>query len=142
MARVVLAAVATVMVMAACEQKPPGDKPASTSAGAVDTKGGAAGPDTGKAAATPSPAPAALAPKAAGPSGASENAALAGKVKSALAAEPGLKAFAIDVNASGGAITLFGTVDTRANRERAAKLASGVDGVKSVQNNLVLVSGS
>ncbi len=142
MARAVLAAVATVLVMGACEQKPPGDKPASASAGAVDTKGGAAGTDTGKATATPSPAPAAPAPKAAGPSGASENAALAAKVKSALAAETALKPLAIDVNASDGAVTLFGTVDTRASREKAAKVAAGVEGVKSVKNNLVLVKGS
>ena len=143
MARAVLTAVASILMvgLAACEQKPQGGKAASESAGTLDGKGGEAGQDAGKAA-NPSPAPAAVAPKAVEPLGASENAALAAKVKAALAAEPGLKALAIDVNASGGAVTLFGTVDTRANRGKAAKLASGVEGVKSVQNNLVLVSGS
>ncbi len=141
MARAVLAAAAIVLLVSACEQKPPANRPASESAGAVDKKSGAGGLDVGKTA-TPSPAPAAGAPKAAEPPGARENAALAGKVKSTLAADPGLKAFAIDVNASGGAVTLFGTVDTRTNREKAAKVASGVEGVKSVRNNLVLVSGS
>lgn len=141
MARAALAVAATVLVVGACEQKPPADKTASESAGAVDRKDGAARQDAGKTG-TPSPAPAAVAPKAAEPPGARENAALAAKVKSALAAEPGFKAFAIDVNASVGAVTLFGTVDTRANREKAAKVASGVEGVKSVKNNLVLVSGS
>ncbi len=143
MARSALAALATVLVvgLAACEQKSPADKPASGSAGVVDKKGGAADQDVGKAA-TPSPAPAAGAPKAAESPGASESTALAAKVKSALAADPAIKSFAIDVNASDGAVTLFGTVDTRANREKAAKVASGVEGVKSVKNNLVLVSGS
>ena len=138
MARAVLAAAVAVLLVGACEQKPPAN--ASESAGAVDKKGSAAVQDAGKAA--PSPAPAAAAPKAVEPAGASENAALAAKVKSALVADPGLKSLAIDVNASGGAVILFGTVDTRENRDKAAKVASGVAGVKSVQNNLVLVSGS
>ena len=138
--RAALVAAATVLALSACDQKPSVN--AGETAAAVDRKGAAA--DAGKAAATPGPAPAAAAaaPKAGEPSATGENAALATKVKPALAAEPELKVLAIDVNASGGTVMLFGTADTRANRERAGKVASGVEGVKSVQNNLVLVKGS
>lgn len=135
--RAALVAAATVLALSACDQKPSGN--AGETGAAVDGKAGA---DAGKAAATPGPAPAAAAPKAGEPSATGENAALAAKVKSALAAEPELKMLAIDVNASGGTVMLFGTADTRANREKAGKVASGVEGVKSVQNNLVLVKGS
>jgi osmotically-inducible protein OsmY len=39
-------------------------------------------------------------------------------------------------------VTLFGTAPTAADRERAARVAAGVDGVRSVMNNLVIVAGS
>jgi hyperosmotically inducible periplasmic protein len=70
------------------------------------------------------------------------NAELAGKVKSALRAAPGLGDLAVDVVAADGAVTLFGTADTRNNIEQAGKVASGVPGVKSVQNKIVVVRGS
>jgi len=71
-----------------------------------------------------------------------ENALLAAKVKSALGADPALKMLAIDAGASDGVVTLYGTADTRAHREKAAQVASGVAGVKSVKNELVIVAGS
>ncbi len=71
-----------------------------------------------------------------------EDAALAAKVKSALGADPVLKLLAIDARASDGVVTLYGTANTRARREKAAKVASGVPGVKSVKNELVIVAGS
>jgi osmotically-inducible protein OsmY len=67
---------------------------------------------------------------------------LAAKVKSALGADPAVRLLAIDAKASGGVVTLYGTADTRAHREKAAKVASGVPGVKSVKNELVIVAGS
>jgi BON domain len=70
------------------------------------------------------------------------NAELAGRVKSALRAAPGLGDLAVDVVASDGAVTLFGTADTRENIEQAGKVASAVPGVKSVQNKIVVVRGS
>jgi hyperosmotically inducible protein len=70
------------------------------------------------------------------------DAALTAKVKSALIAEPGLNSLTIDVDVSGGIVTLRGTADTPANRDKAAQLASNVDGVKSVNNDLVVVKGS
>ena len=82
------------------------------------------------------------APKPAEPPPVDENKVLAGKVKSALGADPVLKTLAIDAGASDGVVTLYGTADNRRNRDKAAKVASGVPGVKSVKNELVIVAGS
>jgi len=71
-----------------------------------------------------------------------EDSALAAKVKSALGADPVLKFMAIDAGASDGVVTLYGTADTRAHREKAAQVTSNVRGVKSVRNELVIVAGS
>ena len=71
-----------------------------------------------------------------------EDSALAAKVKSALGADPALRLLAIDTGVSSGVVTLYGTADTRAHRERAAQVASSVAGVKSVSNQLVIVAGS
>jgi osmotically-inducible protein OsmY len=71
-----------------------------------------------------------------------ENKALANKVKSALGADPALKFLAIDAVASDGAVTLYGTANNRALREKAARVAADVPGVKSVRNELVIVAGS
>jgi osmotically-inducible protein OsmY len=71
-----------------------------------------------------------------------ENKVLAGKVKSALGADPALKMLAIDAGASDGVVTLYGTADNKKNRDKAAKVAGGVPGVKSVKNELVIVAGS
>ena len=70
------------------------------------------------------------------------DAALAAKVKSALGAEKGLNAHAIDITARDGAVTLFGTADTAALRDQATKIAAGVQGVKSVENRMAVVKGS
>jgi len=71
-----------------------------------------------------------------------ENKMLAGKVKSALGADPALKMLAIDAGAADGVVTLYGTADNKKNRDKAAHVASGVPGVKSVKNELVIVAGS
>jgi osmotically-inducible protein OsmY len=71
-----------------------------------------------------------------------ENKVLANKVKSALGADPALKFLAIDAGASDGVVTLYGTANNGALREKAARVASGVPGVKSVRNELVIVAGS
>ena len=49
---------------------------------------------------------------------------------------------AIDATASEGIVTLVGTADTLAHRNKAAQVAAAVAGVKSVKNNLVILSGS
>ena len=124
-----------VLGMAACDAISPADKAAASKAPQVTRE---AMPASGKADAKTEPTKG-----AAGASAAEKaNAGLAAKVKAALADSPALKTLGIDVTAADGAIILFGTVDTRANRDKAEKIASGVEGVKSVTNNLLLVRGS
>lgn len=67
---------------------------------------------------------------------------LAGRVKAALAAERNLNAHGIDVVARNGAVTLYGTAETRMRRDMAEKIAARVEGVKSVDNKLAIVAGS
>jgi osmotically-inducible protein OsmY len=64
------------------------------------------------------------------------DAAITGSVKTALIAEPGLKALQIDVDTKGGVVTLNGTVDNMANKARAIDVARSVTGVVSVVDNL------
>ncbi len=71
-----------------------------------------------------------------------ENKLLANKIKSALGADPALKTLAIDAAVADGAVTLYGTANNRAIREKAARVVADVPGVKSVKNELVIVAGS
>jgi len=68
--------------------------------------------------------------------------ALAARVKQALEGEVKIYAAGIDVTAAQGAVTLWGTTASADERARAAKLASGVEGVKSVENRIAVVKGS
>jgi|SRR5882762_1881621 glucose/arabinose dehydrogenase len=71
------------------------------------------------------------------------NKELAAKVKQALdAPDSKLPAGAIDVTATEGRVSLWGAVPTAAQRTRAAQIASKVDGVKGVDNQLKVVKGS
>jgi hyperosmotically inducible periplasmic protein len=67
---------------------------------------------------------------------------LASRVKQALEGEAKIHAAGIDVTAADGAITLWGTTASADERARAAKLASGVEGVKAVENRIAVVKGS
>jgi hyperosmotically inducible protein len=67
---------------------------------------------------------------------ATKNAALTGKVKSALAADVGLKTLKIDVDSSEGVVTLKGNVDSEDTRRRAEATAKKVSGVTQVRNEL------
>src|SRR5262245_3465693 len=64
------------------------------------------------------------------------DAAISGKVKSALVADPTAKAYQIDVDTKDGIVELNGFVDSAAGKTAAARVASTVDGVKGVDNNL------
>jgi hyperosmotically inducible protein len=66
------------------------------------------------------------------------DAALTGKVKSALAADVGLKTVtSINVDTDkGGVVTLKGKVDSADMKKRAEAVAKKVSGVKSVKNQL------
>lgn len=87
--------------------------------------------------AAPAPAPASAVRVDMDPDG-----ALALRVKHALEGEPKIHAGGIDVTAASGAITLWGTAASAAERARAGKLASGVEGVKAVDNRIAVVKGS
>jgi len=67
-----------------------------------------------------------------------DDAAITTKVKAAVLAEPGLKSLAIDVDTKDGVVTLAGSVQSPELKERAVTLAQRVDGVRSVQDQLVI----
>jgi hyperosmotically inducible protein len=67
---------------------------------------------------------------------ATQNAALTGKVKSALAADVGLKMVKIDVDSSEGVVTLKGNVDSADTKRRAEATAKKVSGVTEVRSEL------
>jgi hyperosmotically inducible periplasmic protein len=135
----VIAACALVLGLTGCDQiqslwKSKSDStPAPAAANTVAPPAQPQPVEMAKAADTPKPAEA---PPA------TEDTSLAAKVKSALSSEPGLKALGIDVGVSEGVVTLYGTADTRAHREKAAQVAAAIPGVKSVKNEMVIVAGS
>lgn len=68
---------------------------------------------------------------------ATKAAALTGKVKSALAADVGLKTVRINVDSDdAGVVTLKGNVDSADTRQRAEATARKVSGVTEVRNEL------
>lgn len=68
-----------------------------------------------------------------------KDATLTTKVKSALAADVGLRTLTgISVDSDGSTVTLKGSVDTDTNKRRAEQVARGVDGVASVKNELTV----
>lgn len=67
------------------------------------------------------------------------DATLTTKVKSALAADVGLRTLTgISVDSDGSTVTLKGSVDTDTNKRRAEQVARGVSGVGSVKNELTV----
>jgi LysM repeat protein len=54
----------------------------------------------------------------------------------ALAEDADLRAFSFEATVRGGVLTLMGRVETAAQRERAAEVAAGVEGVTSVENRV------
>jgi len=85
------------------------------------------------------PAPEAKAPEAPKPD---PNKELAARVKKALEGEAKIQAAAIDVTAADGKVTLWGTAANAAERKRAESVASKIDGVRSVDNEIKVVKGS
>jgi hyperosmotically inducible periplasmic protein len=70
-----------------------------------------------------------------------DDSAITTKVKSALVAEPGLKSLGINVDTVAGVVTLRGTADSQEKRQKAELVASTVEGVRWVKNQLVVVPG-
>ena len=117
---------ALLLSLAACSDDPPPAKPAAPAAPTPQAE-------------TPKPAAEAKAPEAPKPD---PNKELAQRVKQALEGEAKVQAAAIDVTAADGRVTLWGTTATAGERNRAGQVASKVDGVKSVDNQLKVVKGS
>lgn len=70
-----------------------------------------------------------------------DDAAITGKIKSAMVAEPGLKAMQVNVDTKDGVVTLTGNVDSQQDIDRAREIAQKTDGVKSVNNQLTVKKG-
>ena len=126
--RIAVAAGLLTFALAGCGDDPPPPKPVAKA--------------PAPAAAPKADDKAAPAAKPADAGGTSTDRSLAARVKEALLAEKSLNAHGIEVDARNGAVTLFGTVENKARREQAAKIAAGVDGARSVENKLVVVAGS
>ena len=94
----------------------------------------------------PAPPPVAVAPKPEPkpePPKPDPNKELAALVKRTLEMPDNkLPSGAIDVTAAEGKVSLWGTVESDAQRRRAAQLAAKVDGVKGVDNQIKVVKGS
>jgi len=114
------------LALAACSEPPPPPKPAAP----------AAPPPQAEA---PKPAPEAKAPEAPKPD---PNKELARRVKQALEGDAKIQGAGMDVTAADGRITLWGTTATAAERNRAGQIASKVEGVTAVDNQLKVVKGS
>jgi osmotically-inducible protein OsmY len=65
-----------------------------------------------------------------------DDAILSSGVLEAFAADPDLRRYDITVNARGSLVTLLGRVDNEAHRQKAERVALGVDGVSRVENQL------
>ena len=70
-----------------------------------------------------------------------DDATVTAKVKSAFVAEPNLQALIIDVDTTAGVVTLKGTADTVEQKQRAEQIATTVQGVRSVKNELMVGRG-
>uniref|UniRef100_Q47ED4 Transport-associated protein n=1 Tax=Dechloromonas aromatica (strain RCB) TaxID=159087 RepID=Q47ED4_DECAR len=62
------------------------------------------------------------------------------KVKAELMGEPGLKSMQISVDTIKGVVTLSGTVDSKANSDKARARTMAISGVKDVTNQLVITT--
>ena len=61
-------------------------------------------------------------------------------VRIKLASDAVVKGGALEVDVKQGVVTVSGSVETEKQKDRAAKLARGVKGVKQVVNNITLRS--
>ncbi len=67
-----------------------------------------------------------------------DDAVITTKVKAAVLEEPTLKSAEINVETHKGIVQLSGFVRSRADIDKAVKVAKGVKGVKSVKNDMIL----
>lgn len=67
-----------------------------------------------------------------------DDAAISTKVRGEIIADEDLNLFQIDVTTYKGVVQLSGFVNSEAIKTRAGQVAARVEGVKSVQNNLIV----
>lgn len=67
-----------------------------------------------------------------------DDSAISNKVRAQLVDDKELNVFQIDVTTHNGVVQLSGVVNTAAAKSRASSVASSVDGVKDVRNDLVV----
>ncbi len=67
-----------------------------------------------------------------------DDTAISTKVRAELIADKDLNVFKIDVTTYKGVVQLSGFVNSQAIKTRAGNVAAGVEGVRSVQNNLIV----
>jgi outer membrane biosynthesis protein TonB len=117
-----------VLGLAACDEAPkPAPKPAAPPQAATPAPTPVAAPKPEVKPEPPKPDP---------------NKELATRVKRALEGEAKIQAAGIDVTASDGKVTLWGTAATAAERNRAGGVAWKVEGVSAVDNQIKVVKGS
>jgi hyperosmotically inducible periplasmic protein len=119
--------------IAACDSPKPG--PAETTGRNLDQAARTAGSAVGDAA---EKAGQAISDAAEKTGQALDDGAITSKIKAAFLSEAGLQSLQIHVATTSGAVTLTGTVDSKANSDRAASIAATVDGVKDVENRLMV----
>lgn len=68
-----------------------------------------------------------------------DNSVVTASVKEKFLADPGIKSLKIEVETFKGVVQLSGFVDSADQKARAEQIAGGVDGVKSVKNDLVVL---
>jgi hyperosmotically inducible protein len=136
-----LIVLALAAALAACGEP---ESPAKTSAAkppentAIPPQGVTESKDTAAAPAE-SPAPQASASSASGSDGApATDNEMSSKIKQELAANGNVPADGIEVAAADGVVTLTGSVNQAEEKERAALFVIGLDGVRSVVNNLTV----
>ncbi len=122
-------AASAILAIAACGDSTPPANPAAS-------------PPAASAPAPITPAPAPEAAKAPEPEKPDPNKELAQRVKQALEKDGKVQVAAIDVTAKEGRVSLWGTAATAAERGRAGDIASKVEGVASVDNQIKIVKGS
>ena len=70
-----------------------------------------------------------------------KDAGITGRVSAEFAKDPDLSAIRIDVDTQAGAVRLTGPAPSQAAKDRASALAEGVEGVISVNNELIVNKG-
>jgi hyperosmotically inducible periplasmic protein len=69
-----------------------------------------------------------------------DSSAITAKIKAALVDDPMVSAMQIKVKTFRGVVQLSGFVDQPEQRERAQKIAEGIDGVREIRNDIVVKS--